>query len=429
MMVEFYKNLYEENKDKLENLLPLAVIRDKGIKDFVRLGFPSNKMEKWKNFNVKEFNTEKYKINLEDSAINLDFFTLVQGIESEGNLVFENGICSYEMQLEESQNGVIFGSIRAAMKKYPELVLKYFNKANKQNQNGLNALNSAFAYDGFFLYIPKNIEVKLPFVIVNNFAESSKNIINSRNIIVIEENSSVEVLQIETSSIKDKQVSINLTEVFVNNNSKLNWDKLQKYIGNTIAVNPTFIKQKKDTTVTSNICTISSNKLRNDIHVKIEGENSFADVNGVFILNDKNLVDNNIYIDHVVPNCDSNQLFKGILNGKSSGAYTGYVLVRENSQKTNAYQSNKNILISNDAKVSTNPFLEIYADDVKCSHGASVGRIDEKALFYLRARGINEDKARELLLSAFAMDALQKVKNISFKDILAKEIENTFLNY
>jgi Fe-S cluster assembly protein SufD len=386
-------------------------------------------MEKWKNFNIKKFSSTNYNVSLKKSRLNLDFFALIQGIESEDTIVFENGLCSYEMQIEEFQNGVIFGSIRSVMKKYPDLVMKYFNKANKQNQNGLNSLNTVFAVDGFFLYVPKNISVKSPFVIVNNFSEASETMINSRSIIVVEENAMVEILQVETSSKTDTQFSNNLTEVFVESNASLNWDRLQKFNGATIAVNPVFIEQKENTQVTTNICTILGNHLRNDIQIKIVGEHSVADVNGVYILNDKNHVDNNVYIDHKVQNCDSNQLFKGVLNGNAKGAFTGYVLVRENSQKTNAYQSNKNILLSDGAKVSTNPFLEIYADDVKCSHGASVGKLDDKALFYLKARGISDKKARELLLSAFAMDALVKVQNLDFKDILTKEIENTFLNY
>jgi Fe-S cluster assembly protein SufD len=427
-MIDKLIQLYNVNLESLEDLLPLGKIRTQGIKDFTRLGFPIVKMEKWKNFNLKELKTNFFDIDLTESPNSLDVLSSLNGFKSQDSIIFYNGFCSYEMQLEEYENGIIFGSIRAAIKKYPDLVFKYLNKANKQNLNGLNGLNSALAVDGFFLYVPKGIKSKLPFTIVNHFSDENKKMVNFRNIVVLEEGASAEIIRIEYSTDNDKQFVNNLSEVFIDKDSKLDWNSKQNYNGNTTIVNPMFIHQQENSNMVKNIGIIGGNKLRNDIHLKLNGKYCYTDINGMYILNNHDLVDNSVYIDHAVSDCDSNQLFKGVLDGFSRGAFTGYVLVRQDSQRTNAFQSNKNIVISDNAKINTNPFLEIYADDVKCSHGATVGSLDENALFYLKSRGIDEKKAKEILLSAFAIDALIKIKNKEFKAIIISEMNEALSN-
>ncbi len=426
-MIDYYKELFEKNKENLESGLQLEQIRQQGLKDFVRMGFPGNKMEKWKNFSTKSIQKNRYELNSIEERTKLDFFSKLSGLESPNTIIFNNGHCSYDFQIEESKNGVIFGSIKAVLAKYPEKVLKYFNKANKQNLNGFNAMNSAFAQDGFFLYVPENIKIDFPVLVTQNYNIDSYQLINNRNIIVLEDDASCEIVQIESSEVGNKAFANNITESFLGQNAQLTINKLQKYLGNTIVIESSFTKQKSGSNYSCNIATIGGNKLRNDIHVKLEGTNCFANINGGFVLDENNEVDNNVYIDHATPDCDSNQNFKGILDGKSKGAFTGYVLVRQDSQRTNAYQSNNNIVLSEKANISTNPFLEIYADDVKCSHGASIGRLDQNAMFYLRARGLSEEKSKELLLSAFAMEVFKDVTNTKFKEVVSKEIENKLL--
>ena len=426
-MIDFYKELFENNKNELESELMLENIRQAGLKDFIRLGFPTGKMEKWKNFNIKDIQKNKYQVTFQEKEKKLDFFSKISGLESPNTIVFNNGRCSYDMQIEVYNNGVIFGSIKAAMVKFPDLVLKYFNKANKQNLNGLNAMNSAFVQDGFFLYVPENIAVDYPVLVTLAYDYSDYQMVNNRNIVVLENNASCEIVQIESSEYNNNSFVNNITEVFQKENSNLTINKLQKYSGNTIAIESTFNIQQQNSVFHINLTISGGNKLRNDIHTKLTGKNCLANINGAFILGGNDEVDNNIFVDHASSDCDSNQNFKGILDGKAKGAFTGYVLVRKDSQRTNAYQSNKNIVLSDSANISTNPFLEIYADDVKCSHGASIGRLDENAMLYLRARGIKKAKAQELLLSAFAMDALKDVKNEKFKEVISREIENKIL--
>ena len=426
-MIDYYKELFEKNKENLESGLLLDKIRQKGLKDFVRMGFPGNKMEKWKNFNTKSIQKNRYQLNSVEEETKLDFFSKISGLESPNTIVFNNGQCSYDFQIEEYKNGVIFGSIKAVLAKYPEKVLKFFNKANKQNLNGFNAMNSAFVQDGFFLYVPKNTKIDFPVLVTQNYNKGLYQLINNRNIIILEDNAACEVVQIESSDTGNNAFANNITEIFLGQNAQLTVNKLQKYVGNTIVIESSFIKQKTGSKYYNNIATIGGNKLRNDIHAKLEGTNCFANINGAFILDENNEVDNNVYIDHATSDCDSNQNFKGILDGKSKGAFTGYVLVRQDSQRTNAYQSNKNIVLSETANISTNPFLEIYADDVKCSHGASIGKLDQNAIFFLRARGISEEKSKELLLSAFALEAFKGIANTKFKNVISKEIEKILL--
>ncbi len=426
-MIDFYNRLFNSKKEELETQILLKNIRKQGLKDFGRIGFPNIKMEKWKNFNTKAFLKNQYEICFEDKDNKLDFFSKINGLESPDTIVFHNGHCSYNMQLDEYKNGVIFGSIKAAAAKYPELVLRYFNKANKQNLNGFNALNSAFVQDGFFLFVPKNTNIDFPVLVTNSYDDDQYHMANSRNIVILEQNSNCEIVQIESSTSYCNTFSNNITELFIGENSTLSLNKLQKYSGKSIDIESTFAIQEKKSTFHNNITIIGGNKLRNDVHIKLNGKNCFADVNGAFVLDDMNEVDNNVYIDHAKADCDSNQNFRGVLDDKAKGAFTGYVLVRQDSQRTNAYQSNKNIVLSDDASMSTNPFLEIYADDVKCSHGASVGNLDANAMLYLQTRGIQKDKAKELLLSAFVLEALKGVKNTKFKEIVSKEIENKIL--
>ena len=427
-MTDRYIKLFEWKEYILQSLLPLGDLRKQAIKDFKSLGFPHNKMEKWRNFNLNDFKKIEFAYDLGQMDLDLRHLKPDSVLENEDFFVMHNGSISSGMQLRKYKNGVIFGSVREAMIKYPQLVKKYFNKANKQTMNGFNALNTAFCFDGFFLYVPEKVEVELPFAIVNFFLNDFYNMVSPRNIIVLEKESKASLVTIESSVEYDKQFVNSITEVFLEENSRFEWDRLQQFQGKTIVINPVFVEQKENSSFNKTISTVRGYKVRNDIHDELSGENSTSVINGVYILDDDDMVENRVFLDHKVPNCNSNQLFKGVLDGKSVGAFTGYVLVRQDSQKTNAFQSNKNIVMSEDAKINTNPFLEIYADDVKCSHGASVGNLDENALFYMQARGIDKKKAKDILLSAFALDALENMKNENFKKLVSLEIERALVN-
>jgi Fe-S cluster assembly protein SufD len=205
--------------------------------------------------------------------------------------------------------------------------------------------------------------------------------------------------------------------------AKLTIHKLQLENGADYHFSRENARQDKDATLTINTLTLSGNLVRNDVHVKVAGQNAETNLNGAYILKNNQLVDNHTVVDHLVAHCQSNELYKGVLYDKSTAVFNGKVFVRPDAQKINAFQSNANVLLSDDASVNSKPELEIYADDVKCSHGSTTGQLDESAVFYLRARGLSEKSAKELLVSAFISDVLNKIEN---KEVL--EFTNTFLN-
>ena len=416
-----FQLLYEINIDRLESLISVPDIRKKGIKDFKNKNLPSEKMENWKNFSLKDVIEYEYKFNNEEISNNLAFFSQLDLGETEETIIFNNGICSYEMQLEEYKNGVIFGSIRAALIKNSEIVLKYLNTINK-NENGLAALNSALMNDGFFIFVPKGKKLELPFSVVENLKNADHNISIMRNLIILEKDAQLTIHQNSSSDENDNHFAVNLTEIFVDENSIFEWNTIQDYSGKNNIINFDYASQKKNSKLIRNIITLGSNNTRNEVKIRLAETGSFADINGAYLLNAENRLENRVFIDHAASDCDSSQLFKGILDNNSNGSFTGKILVRKDSQRTNAFQSTKNILLSDDAKMNMNPFLEIYADDVKCSHGASVGNIDQDAMFYLQARGISSSDAKKILLRAFVLDILDKISNDDFRNFLSEKI-------
>lgn len=413
--------LCNENFEILESILPIKEIRKKGIDDLKNKSLPNEKMENWRNFSFKSIHENEFSLNTELESQSLKFFSQMDFGEAFENIIFSNGNCTYSGQIEKFKNGIIFGSLRAAILAYKELVLKYLNKLNK-NENGLAALNSALISDGFFLYIPANINLDLPFSITDILNSDQYNITSQRNIVIIDKNSNISINHNSSSVAEDNQLAVNITEVYVDENSSFEWNTTQNHNGNSTIINLDFIDLKANSKLIRNIITLGSKNSRNEIHARLDGVNANADINGAYLLEGQEKLENRVFIDHAYPECNSNQLFKGILNDESKGAFTGKILVRKDSQKTNAFQSTKNILLHENAKMAMNPFLEIYADDVKCSHGASVGEIDEDALFYLQARGISKQDAKTILLRSFVLEILEKISNVSYRNYVSEKI-------
>lgn len=413
--------LCNENFENLESVFPINEIRKRGIDDLKNKSLPNEKMENWRNFSLKSIQENAYSLNLESENQSLNFFSQMDFGDAFENIIFSNANCTYTGQIEKFKNGIIFGSLKAAIIAYKDLVLKYLNKLNK-NENGLAALNSALISDGFFLYIPADINMELPFSITDILNSKQNNISTQRNLVIIEKNSKISINHNSSSVADDIQLSVNITEVYVDDNSNIEWNTTQNHNGNSTIINLDFIDLKANSKLIRNIITLGSKNTRNEVNARLNGQNANADINGAYILAGEEKLENRVFIDHAYPECDSNQLFKGILDDNSKGAFTGKILVRKDSQKTNAFQSTKNILLHENAKMAMNPFLEIYADDVKCSHGASVGEIDEDALFYLQARGISKQEAKTILLRSFVLEILEKISNESYRNYVSEKI-------
>jgi Fe-S cluster assembly protein SufD len=389
-------------------------VRKDAIVAFEEMDFPTIKNEDWKYTNIEpilNYNfipaERKTKLNSEDISK-----YLIAGLKAK-TLVFINGQFSEKLSSlnhDIEKLGIKIASFANMVKSVPELVNKYFAKYAKLN-NGFIALNTAFAKDGAFIYVPDEITVNDPIHILNlNGGENDNLLSQPRNLIIAGKNSKVKIIESYNSITDNANFTNVVTEVIAEEGSNIELYRIQDENLNSFQVSLTQVEQKKRSVFTVYTMTTGGALVRNDVNSVLNDEGCETHLYGLYITDGSQHVDNHTMMDHAKPHCLSNELYKGVLNGKSRAVFNGKVLVRPDAQKTNAYQSNKNILLSPDAKVDTKPQLEIFADDVKCSHGATVGQLDEESLFYLRSRGIPKDMARSILIRAFANDVFEEIK-------------------
>jgi len=328
--------------------------------------------------------------------------------------------------LRELDNGVLVGSILTAQKKLPELFNQYFGHIGDFGQDGLSAANTAFFTDGVFVYVPDDVEVSDALQLIKMVNTKGNPFVVSRNLLILGKNSKLVFMHCD-DSINHLSSFINtFTEIFVDENASLELYKMQNLNDETAILNNTFIRQGSNSNTKVNVITLNGGKIRNEIHVDLLGEGADTNLNGIYLMDKSQQIDNQVYVNHLVPHCNSNTLFKGVLDDRSTGIFNGYIFVKRNAQKSNAYQQNNNILMTSDARVDTMPFLEIYADDVKCSNGATVGQLDEEARFYLMQRGIGSEDARLLLMNAFTSEVTSKISieplRVSIEDMIKKRL-------
>lgn len=402
--------------------------RSLAMSNYQSIGFPHPKMEKWQKSKIKQVLKQDFDLHYEpgpetiSGTINVDKKDLKQVEFVNGNI---NGVAG----IVESSEGVLFGSIEEAIKLYPAIVEKHLNKYVKEELNGLNALNNATFTQGLFLYVPKNTQVNWPFQwLISNLGENSL-FIQYRNLIVIEDGASIDILHNDQSDGNGSTFCNSVTEIFVGKNARLNWYRQQDLRKDDSLVNSVFSHLERDAYIKILNTSLHGSMIRNDVHVKMDGPGCDANVLGLYIPLTGEQVDNQVFMEHAKPHCVSNELFKGVLDGKGSSIFNGHILVAEDAQKTNAYQTNRSILLSDEANAFAKPFLEIYADDVKCSHGATVGQLDKNALFYLRSRGLSEKKARSFLIKAFVGEVLDHCDHEGFRMQLEREVNQKLENH
>lgn len=383
--------------------------RTAAFQQFLEEGFPTKRLEAWRNSDLEQTLNDDYRFVAPDDREKLltnGFHCSVPGMNVH-EIVMTNGFAKKE--LTKLENGVIYGSLQEAMAQYPEIVSKYFGKYN-QHLDGFSSLNDAFWLDGAFVFVPDNVVLEQPLQMLNAYNWNEQLFLSLRNLIVLGKNSRITMLHCD-DSLNDLRVLSNSTgEVFMDENSEMDYYKLQNINNKTAIVNRMMFHQEAGSRLNASQISLNGGFLRNDVRVKLAGKTADADVSGAYLMDKNQTIDNHVYIHHAVSDCTSNQEFRGVLDDYASTVFNGHVLVDKDAQKTAAQQSCRHILISDKAKVEAQPFLEIYADDVKCSHGASVGQLDREALFYLRSRGIDENNARMLLMYAFVSAVLEKIK-------------------
>lgn len=407
--------LFRENSSRIgkNDSSRIAALRKESIEVFSQKGFPHTKLEKWRNTDLSGVLNHNFSFPLQADTRGADFEKIfkcdVPGFDTFMVAQLNGWFIDRGRILSQAGEGVVVCSLAEAFTKQAGLVESHFGKYAPVAGNSLTALNTAFARDGVFIYVPDNVIVSETIQMVNLIHSDDSVFLQTRNLVILGKNSSLRLVQCD-DSVDDQVGFINsVTEVIIGENASLDHYKLQNKNDHSALINNIYFELEANANLSTNAISLNGGLIRNESNVKLNGRGAHADVLGVYLVDRNQHIDNQVFIDHAQPDCTSNEMFKGILDDHASGVFNGHILVRRDAQRTNAYQNNKNILISDKAVIDTKPFLEIYADDVKCSHGATVGQLDSEAMFYLRSRGISMENARMLLMYAFAAEIVNKI--------------------
>ena len=407
--------------------------RAAALADFERLGFPSSRAEDYRYTDVSRSFAPDYGMNLKRVKIPVNpqdvFHCDVPNLSTSLYFVVNDSFYHQALPKAHLPEGVYVGSLKDFSNERPEVVSRYYGKLATSSKNGIVALNTMFAQDGFVVYVPQGVAVERPIQLVNIF-RSDVDLMASRRILVIMEPRSEAKLLVCDHSIDTVRFLANqVIEVFVGEGASFDYYDLEESSDTTTRFSSLFVKQEAGSNVVINGITLTNGLTRNDYQVELLGERAEMTLCGMSILDKEQHVDTYTHITHAVPRCKSNELFKNVLNDQAVGAFSGRILVREGADKTEAYQSNRNLCATREARMYSKPQLEIYADDVKCSHGMTTGQLDEEAIFYMRSRGISGislDEARMLLSVAFTSDVIDHVRVEALRDRLHRLVEKRF---
>lgn len=415
--VDKYLDLYSRHREQIADGEPqfMRALRESGIRSFEQEGFPAQKNENYRNTHLEplfgrefDFRFSPRKISFEiDEIFQCDVPMLNAEVLMVLNGFFHNPSGN---TLKELENGIIYGSLREAVRRHPDLVAAHLGKNAPLEHEAFVSLNTAFAQDGIFLYVPDNQRMEKPIQIIHLLLSDQNQMVQHRNLFILGKHASAEVIICDHTLSPHMYLTNSVTEIFSRENSELDVLRLQNEHNNSCQVTNTWINQERNSRCQHSTITLHGGMVRNNLHLQLGGEGAEANALGLFLLDKKQHLDSFTLIDHTAPHCTSNQHYKGVLDDNSTGAFNGKIHVYPDAQKTQAFQANNNILLTDTAKMYTRPQLEIYADDVKCSHGATVGQLDEEGLFYLQSRGIPRNESRLMLMYAFANDVISRIR-------------------
>lgn len=395
------------------------------MEHFNRLGFPTSKHEEWKYTNIAPIATKDFSFSFPETRISKEeIFQRFPFLENTTLVVIENGRVNVNASdFKNLTSGVEIKNIREA--KDNAIVQKHFNLYADVQEDAFAALNTAFANDGLFIHVHAKAINEKPIFIIHVSSSNDRSVVaHNRLLLVAEKNSSAKIFNISISKNNSSETFANsVNEIFVDENAFVEFNVLQDENDQSFQICGTHVYQAASSTFSINTVSLGGKIVRNKLHIKLDGPNAENHLYGLYAAGNSQLVDNHTAVYHSKPHCNSNQLYKGFIGGKAHGVFNGKIFVEKDAQKTNAYQSSKNILLSNDAVINAKPQLEIFADDVKCSHGATTGQMDEDALFYLRSRGIGEENAKALLNIAFANDVLKNISLDVFREYVSSLVE------
>jgi Fe-S cluster assembly protein SufD len=398
---------------------------EKAASYFEKFGFPAKNNEEWRFTNIAPILNGGFRFSRDskpakDKIENLPEFGFDADI-----LVIYNGKFSQKLsRINSKLKNTFAGSFSGGLEKHKDIIEKHFGKYAGAVTDGFTALNASSFTDGAFIYAEMNAKIEKP-VIILNYSEGTDSDVfaNTRNLMVLGGNSYADVSEVYYSAGSKNTFSNVVTEIYLGENSELHYNKIQNEKENGYHVGTTQALQKNSSRLYSATVSWGGSLLRNNLNSVIAGEGIDCYFRGLYIVKGRQVIDNHTLADHAKPNSHSNELYKGIMDGSGQAIFNGKIMVRQDAQKTNAYQTNNNILLTNDASVNSKPQLEIFADDVKCSHGATTGQINPDEVFYLRSRGIGEASAKKLLLSAYAHEIIDEIKNEELKKHLVKMLD------
>lgn len=427
-----YIDLYNQCKGMINKHAPQVLndLRDKAFDDFCRQGFPSKKVERYKYTDMQKIFEPNYGLNLNRLEIPVNPYDVfkcdVPNLST--SLYFVVNDCFYDKMLPKCSlaEGVIVGSLSKVAAEHPELVAKYYGKIANTGEDAVTALNTMLSQDGLMVYVPKNVKVEKAIQVINILRSDVDLMVNRRVLIVMEQGSEAKFLFCDHAADDRNFLATQVIEAFVGENAKLDLYCLEETHYKNTRVSNVYIEQQANSVVNHNVITLHNGITRNRLDLVFKGEGAECFANGCVIGDKSQHIDNNTLIDHQVGHCTSHQLYKYVLGDEAVGAFAGRILVRKDAQKTSSNEINQNLCTTKKARMFTQPMLEIYADDVKCSHGSTVGQLNDAAMFYMRQRGISEKEAKLLLEFAFVNEVVDQIQLEPLKERLRYLVEKRF---
>ena len=427
-----YTELYDECRGMIcsHSAEVMNSVRDKAYEDFKSQGFPSKKVERYKYTDIMKLFEPNYGLNINrlDIPVNpYDAFKCdVPNLSTSLYFVVNEAFYTKNAPKASLPEGVIVDSLKAQAEKNPDVIAKYYAKLAKTDEDAVTALNTMLAQDGLLVYVPKNVVVDRAIQVINILRSDVDLMVNRRVLIVVEEGAEVKLLFCDHAADDRNFLATQVIEAYVGRNASLDLYCLEETHAKNVRVSNLYINQDADSRLNHNVITLHNGVTRNRVDLTLSGEGAECVLNGCVIADKEQHVDNNTVIDHKVSHCTSSQLYKYVLDEKATGAFAGRVLVRHGAQKTSSEMRNQNICATREARMFTQPMLEIYADDVKCSHGSTVGQLNDAAMFYMRQRGISEKEAKLLLEFGFVNEVIDTIKLEPLRDRLHHLVEKRF---
>ena len=427
-----YIDLYGECRDMLRkhSCEVMNAVRDEAFENFKRLGFPTKKVERYKYTDIPSLFEPDYGLNINRLEIPVDpykaFKCDVPNLSTSLYFVVNDSFYDKALPKKELPEGVIVDSLARIAAEKPELISRYYAKIAKTEEDGITALNTMLAQDGLLIYVPKGTVVDRAIQVINILRSDVDLMVNRRVLIIVEDRAEIKLLFCDHAADDRRFLATQVIEAYVGENAGLGLYCLEETHAKNVRVSNVFISQQANSRVNHNVITLHNGTTRNRTDLAFEGEGAECNLAGCVIADKDQHVDNNTLIDHKVGHCTSNELYKYVLDENAVGAFAGKVLVRHGAQHTTSQETNQNLCTTKTARMFTQPMLEIYADDVKCAHGSTVGQLNDAALFYMQQRGISKKEAKLLLEFAFINEVIDHMKLEPLRDRLHYLVEKRF---